>query len=257
MARRPELAAGITCLVILLTWRLGYPLTSFASGALVVALLLIAVTLFRRRVRLTMAMRDAIFRPEARARRWFTGRLTGLFIAIFEAGAIVLAIAHFALHAGRAELVLAGAIGTATLGTLAATRLRAGAQLQPDFALMVSAWVSVGIALPASLALFWMHRQGLLPMPGYLDVVGFRAMLDASLDDLPARRDGIIEALGMMRLVEATTLYALHALRDIWGTPILYFLYNAGICVAIARFFADTGCTFISLGGANDPANTP
>lgn len=251
--RQPELAAGFVCLLILALWRLGYPLTSAASGALAAAFLLVMAALYRRRIAVTLALREAVFLPHAPARRWFTGRVTGGVTALFEAGAITLTMAHFILHASPPELALAAVIGAATLAMLALLRRMASAQLRPDFALIAGAWIAIGVAIPASLVHFCMHLRGLLPEPAFLENAGFRAMLGAALADLPVRRDGIIEALGLMRIIEATTLYALHALHDIWGAPLLFLLYSAGICIAIARFFADIACVVIRTGVSGTP----
>lgn len=232
-------------------WRFGYPLTQAAIFAPFTALLLVGAGIYSRRIRLTKVLRDGIFQPESRYKGWFRGPITGLAIAAMQGSAIVLAISHFALRAQLPELLLATGIGIFTLAAIAGLRHIMARELKPEFAVTASAWMAAAIALPFCIMHFWMQKNILTP-PAYLDETGFVNVLQASLRDLPQRRDYMIEALSAMQLLEAAINWMLHSLNDLWGTSALLFLYNAGICLAVGRFFADIAATFNICGLHND-----
>jgi len=243
MGRWSEPLAAACCALLFLLWRFGYPVTSWAALSPLVALLLVGAGIWLRRVRLTTAMREGIFLPQARYKNWFTGRVTGLIIATIEGTAIVVAISHFALRAIWPELLLAAAIGVSTLAAIALLRRVLVSELRPEFAVAASAWIAAGVALPFCILHFWM-QQNILPSPAYLEVSDFLDAMNGSLAELPSRRDGIIEVLSAMQLLEATVRWMLASVRDLWGTAVLLFSYNAMICIAIARFFADISVSF-------------
>lgn len=248
MGRYSELMAGLVCMALFLLWRYGYPLTSAAALVPLAALLLVGTGIWLRRVGLTLAMRDGIFLPESRLKTWFTGRISGVILATVEGTAIVLGMCHFALHARHEELWLAAAIGICTLSAVALLRRVMARHLRPEFAVAASAWVAAAIALPFCALYFWMQQQHILPPPAWLEAGGFMDVMRASLAELPARRDGIIEALSAMQLLEAAVHWMLRAMGELWGVSALLFIYNSAICLAVGRFFADTAATFNLVG---------
>ena len=149
MGRWSEPCAGLICAALFLLWRIGYPHTSAAALVPLTALLLVGAGIYLRRVRLVQAMREGIFLPDSHYKRWFSGRVSGLLLALFEGGAIVLGICHFALRANGPELLLAVAIGICTLAVLAGLRRIMARELRPEFAVAASAWVAVAVALPS------------------------------------------------------------------------------------------------------------
>ncbi|HMM09235.1 MAG TPA: hypothetical protein PKA35_08970 [Paracoccus solventivorans] len=248
MGRWPELYAGLVCAVLFVAWRYCYPhsnplLQAAAWVVPVIALLLVGAGILLRRVRLTQAVREGIFLPESRWKHRFSGHLTGAILAATEGTAITLGMCHFALHASDPELLLAAAIGICTLAAIARMRRIMAAELRPEFAIAASAWISAGISLFFCLPHFWM-QQNILPPPAYLEAGSFMAVMNASLAELPARRDGIIEALSAMQLLEAAIHWMLKGMNGIWGVSVLLFIYNSAICLAVGRFFADVATTF-------------
>lgn len=243
----PELIAGVCCVLLFASWRAGYPVTSAAVLAPLTAFLVIGAGIWLRRVRMVLALRDSIFLPHSPYKRWFSGRISGALLAAVESGAITLAVFHFALGARPAELLLAAALGACTLVAVAAMRRVAARELRPEFALSGSAWVAAAAALPFCILHFWMQTR-LLPAPAYLDAGNFAQVLNAALQELPARRDGFIEALSALQLLEAAIRWMLKSLSGIWGGPALMFAYNALIFIAIGRFFADIATAFNIVG---------
>lgn len=239
----PEIWAAICCAFLFGLWRIGYPVTSAAATLPLIAFVLIAVGIWLRRVRLTLALREGIFLPQSRRKSWFSGRITGAFLAVFESAAIVLGVFHFALGAHIAEMLLAAALGICTLAGVAALRRLMARDLRPEFAVSASAWVAAGIALPFCILHYWM-QQNILPPPAYLQAGGFSEVLKAALQDLPARRDGLIEALSALQILEAAIHWMLTSLQGLWGTSALLFAYNACIFLALGRFFGDIASTF-------------
>lgn len=247
MGRHPELFAGLICTALFLLWKFGYPLTSGAALVPVIALLLVGAGIYLRRVRLTLAMREGIFLPDSRWKRWFSGRTSGLILAVIEGGAITLGMCHFALHAGWQELLLAAGIGVGTLAAIAVLRRAMAGHLRAEFAVAASAWVAAAAALPFCILHFWMQKN-ILPPPAYLESGGFMDVLKAALAELPPRRDGIIEGLGAMQLLEASIHWVLRAMQQMPGMSILLFIYNSAVCLAVGRFFADVATTFNLVG---------
>lgn len=243
----PELTAGVCCVLLFASWRAGYPLTSAAALAPLTAFLLVGTGIWLRRVRMVLALRDSIFLPQSPYKRWFSGRITGAILAVIESGAITLAVFHFALGARPAELFLAAALGLCTLVAVALLRRLAARELRPEFALSASAWVAAGVALPFCILHFWLQTS-VLPPPAYLDAGNFAQVLNAALQELPGRRDGFIEALSALQLLEAAIRWMLRSLSGIWGGAALLFAYNALIFIAIGRFFADIATTFNIVG---------
>lgn len=207
------------------------------------AFLLVGAGIYLRRIRLVLALRDGIFLPQSRYKSWFSGRVSGAILAVIEAGAISLGVFHFSLGAHRAELILAAALGCCTLVAVAVLRRIAARELRPEFAVSASAWIAAGIAPPFCILHFWM-QQKILPPPAYLDAGNFSQVLNAALQELPPRRDGMIEALSALQLLEAAIQWMLKSLNGIWGSAALLFVYNALIFIAIGRFFADIATTF-------------
>lgn len=249
MGRWSELCAGLICAALFLLWRFGYPHTSAAALVPVIALLLVGAGIYLRRVRLTLAMREGIFLPGSRYKRWFSGRMSGLILAVVEGTAIVLGMCHFALHARLPEVLLAAAIGICTLAVIAWLRRVMARELRPEFAVAASAWVAAAVALPFCLLHFWMQQQPhILPPPDWLKAGSFIEVMNASLAKLPSRRGGIIEALSAMQLLEAAIHWMLRAMSDVWGVSALLFIYNSAICLAVGRFFADSAATFNLVG---------
>ena len=239
----PEILAGACCALLFALWRVGYPATPAAMIAPLAAFLLVGAGIWQRRIRLVLALRESVFLPQSRYKHWFTGRISGAILAVVEAGAITLGVFHFALGAHGAELLLAAALGLCTLAAVAALRRIAARELRPEFAVSASAWVAAGVALPFCLVHFWM-QQNILPPPAYLDAGSFAQVLNAALQELPARRDGMIEALSALQLLEAAIRWMLKSLNGIWGGAALLFVYNALIFMAIGRFFGDIATTF-------------
>lgn len=242
MWRWSEPLAAALCVFLFALWRFGYPVTSWAALSLVAALFLVGWGVWIRRVRLTTALREGIFLPDSRLKGWFTGRITGLVLAAIESTAIIVAMSHFALRALFPELLLAAGIGAATLCTISMLRWIMAKELRPEFAVMASGWVAVLVAVPFCIFHFWMQKH-ILPPPGYLEATDFLDAMNASLAELPSRRDYIIEVLSAIQLLEAAVRWTLASMHDPWGLTALLFSYNAMICIAIARFFADVAVT--------------
>lgn len=188
-------------------------------------------------------MRDGIFLPSSHYKKWFTGRVTGLILAAVEGTAIVTAISHFALHAHLPELLLAAAIGVCTLTAIFILRRCLAMHLHPDFAVAISAWIAVSVGLFFCVVHFCMQKY-LLSSPTYIQIGDFLGTMNSALTELPSRRDGIIEMLSVMQLTQAAIHWLLVSLSDVRGATALLFLYNALICIAIARFFSDVAVTF-------------
>lgn len=246
MGRWSEPGAGLFALSVLALWRWGYPVTSWAALPLVPAFLVIAAGIRQRRILVTRALRDAMFRPASRIRHWFTGRFTGLVIAIVESFAICLGMSYFTLRATAAELWLALGTGLATLAAMALLRARLAPSLRPGFALIGASRVAAAAALPFCLAHIWLQIHSPLA-PAYLQAGGFLDVLTAALDDLPSHRDGIIEALAILRLLDALSFWSMEQLGNIRGIEIIFFTYNAALYLAVARFAADIACAFNAI----------
>lgn len=244
MGRLSEPLAALFCATLFLLWRFGYPLTPAAGVVPFVALILVGTGIYLRRTRLTLALREGIFLPGSRYKRWFQGRLTGVVLAATEGTAIVTGMCHFTLHADWPQLILAGAIGICTLSVIAFLRALMTKELRPEFAVAASAWMAAAVALPFCFLHFRLQQEGIISQPEYVHAGSFMETLRSSLAELPDRRDGIIEILSTMQLLEAAIQWMLKTTNGIWGVSALLFLYNSAICLAIARFFADAATTF-------------
>ena len=246
MGRWSEPGAGLFALSVLALWRWGYPATSCAAMPVLLASVVIVAGIWHRRILVTHALRDAVFLPDSRIRHWFTGRFAGLIIACVESLAICLGMSYFILRATGPELWLAFGTGFATLAAMALLRRLLAHSLRPAFALISASWIAAAVALPFCLLHIWLQMQS-PTAPPYIEAGGFLDVVSASLADLPARRDGIIEALSILRLLDAVAFWSMEQLGDIRGIEIIFVTYNAALYLAVARFATDIACAFNAI----------